>query len=237
MAQFLANLRDVKWGFGQIVDFFKRIFEAIKTNPDTKHLIDSALARIPSILPYAVYIMLALALIEAFFGKKLLTFQKFVICFVLGYAIGVHYVTPFVHNVFLIRSWIVGLVVGAVAAILCKVIYFLAVVLAAGYSTYIVCFRGMLLPVLTQYTQGRVLWSLIVAVVAVVILLFILKYVEMLGTSVLGGWIAVRSLNTAVAFTSWSWLSGATGVVVYWVLVGVVSLLGVAVQWRTRRRF
>ena len=122
MAQFLANLRDARWGFAQIIDYLKGIFNAMKNSPDTQNLIQVGLGKIAAVLPYAVYIMLALALLEAFFGKKLLTVQKFILCFAIGYAAGVHYITPFVHNVFTIRSWIVGLVVGAVSAVLCKVI-------------------------------------------------------------------------------------------------------------------
>lgn len=235
--QFFVNLKDARWGIKAILDFFKGIFNAVKANADITALWEKGINAISPALAYLPYILLALCLIEAFFGKRLLNFQKFLACFIIGFACGVHYLAPFVDKVFVMPSWITGLVVGLVAAVFCKVIYGIAVFLAAGYGTYVVAYSGSILPSVTNYTKGSLVFSLIAAAVAIVLVFVLLKVLEMVGTSFLGSWGAVKCINTAIGFMNWSWLAGKTGVIVYWSVIGVLTLITFLVQWKTRRRF
>ena len=130
-----------------------------------------------------------------------------------------------------------NLLVGLVAAVFCKVIYVIAVALAAGYGTYVVAFSGSILPALTKFTKGSLLFSLIAAAVALLLVFLLLKVLEMLGTSFLGSWGAVKCINIAIGFMNWSWLAGKTGVIVYWSVIGVLTLITFLVQWKTRKRF
>lgn len=237
VVQFFVNLKDARWGVLAIIDFFKGIFGAIKADPDIASLWEKGLNALSSISAYFVYILLALCLVEAFFGKRLLNLQKFLACFIVGFACGVHYLSPFVDKVFVMPSWITGLVVGLVCAVFCKIIYIIAVALAAGYGTYVVAFSGSILPSISKFTKGNLIFSLIAAAVVLVLVFLLLKILEMLGTSFFGAWGAVKCLNTAICFMNWSWLAGKTGVIVYWSAIGVIALLTFLVQWKTRKRF
>ena len=234
---FFVNLKDAKWGLTAIIDYIKGVFEAVKSNADISSLWEKGLSALDVIAPYFVYILLALCLVEAFFGKKLLTLQKFLAFFVIGFACGVNYLSPLVDKVFIIPSWITGIVVGIVAAVLCKILYIVVVAVVAGYGTYLVCVTGDLVPAVTNFTKSNWLYSLIAAAVVLLLVFLLLKYLEMLGTAFLGGWGAVICLNTAINFMQWSWLGGTVGVIVFWALTGIVTLIGLSVQWKTRRRF
>ena len=235
--QFFVNLKDARWGVMAIVDFFKGIFGAIKADADIAALWEKGLTALSSIHAYFAYIFLALCLVEAFFGKRLLNLQKFLACFIVGFACGVHYLSPFVDKVFVMPSWITGLVVGLVCAVFCKVIYVIAVALAAGYGTYVVAFSGSILPAVTKFTKGNIIFSLVASAVVLLLVFLLLKVLEMLGTSFLGSWGAVKCINTAISFMNWSWLAGKTGVIVYWAVIGVLTLITFLVQWKTRKRF
>ena len=235
--QFFVNLKDARWGILGIVDFFKGIFRAVKADADIVALWEKGLNAISPVLAYLPYILLALCLVEAFFGKRLLNLQKFLACFIIGFACGVHYLAPFVDKVFVMPSWITGLVVGLVGAVFCKVIYVLAAAIAAGYATYVIAYTGSVLPTVTNFTKGNLLFSIIAAAVALILVFILLKVLEMLGTSFLGSWGAVKCINIAIGFMNWYWLAGKTGVIVYWSVIGVITLATFLVQWKTRKRF
>ncbi len=235
--QFFVNLKDAKWGFGRIIEYFKGLNSAVSANEHIAMLIDKVVAAVENISMIFPYIVIAVFLIECLFGKKLLNLQKFLASFIFGYAIGVHYLTPLVHKVFDIKAWIVGLVIGIVAAVLCKIVYILAVMIVSGYGVYVLFYSGTVLTALTSYTAGKWVPSLVVGAVAIVIVLLLLRYIEMLGTAFLGAWVVVKFLNLAISFTDWSWLAGTAGVIVYWVIIGIIALLGLIVQFRTRRRY
>lgn len=236
MIEFFNNVKEAKFGFKQIIDFISGIFKSATENADIASLWDKISGFISDYLIYVAIGLIVLGLIEAFFGKKLLTLQKFLGCFAVGFCAGVVYISPLVDKLFTIPSWIVGLVIGIVAAIICKLVYILAVALFAGYSVYYICYSASVLPQVTKFTEGNWIFSLIAAAVAILLVFLLLKYIEMAGTAFLGSWLAVAALNTVTDFMSLSFIQNFN-VIVFWVLVGIVSLLGLVVQFRTRRRY
>ena len=177
-------------------------------------------------------ILAVLSLVQVFAGKKLLGLQKFIACFVVGYALGAVLLTPVIAQVFEISDWIVGLVVGVVAALLCKPIYFLSYVAVAGYGVYALCMSDVLPEAVASFTNSWYI-ALAAAVVAVVLALILRKWIEMLGTAALGAWTLFLSVEAILAACG-LWF---TAEVVVWAELGtlvVAGLLGFIVQVKTR---
>jgi hypothetical protein len=123
-----------------------------------------------------------------------------------------------------------------VLAVLCKYIYFAVVAIAVGYSVYITCVNPEILPFTTP-VNGNHLISLVIALVAVLVVFLLLKYIEMIGTSVLAAFCISRIVimhfvdYRAFAFLgNWGWVAEL-------VLVAIVGILGSVVQIKTRKRY
>lgn len=177
-------------------------------------------------------ILIALSLVQVFAGKKLLGLQKFLACFVVGYALGAVLLTPVIAEFVQIADWIVGLVVGVVAALLCKPIYFLSYVAVAGYGVYALCMSDVLPEAVASFTNNWIV-ALVAAVVAVVVALLLRKWIEMLGTAALGAWTLFLSVQALLASLS-IWF--AAEYVIWWELgtLAVGAILGFIVQVKTR---
>ena len=146
--EFFNNLANATFDFAAIGAWFSELWTNLLAHADILSLttvLDGYVAMLPAAATAGI--LLALALIVAFFGKKLLGVMKFLLCFVAGYALGVYYLAAPVQSIFeAIPSWAVGLAVGVVAALLCSLVYFLAYVLAAGGSVYLILMGGYYLP-------------------------------------------------------------------------------------------
>lgn len=236
MPQFFTDVIEARFDFAAIGEYVKNTIETLKANTAISSLWEAGLSAIASILPYLAVVFVALSLIETFFGKKLLTIQKVLGSFVVGFVLGVQYVSPIVDKVLVIQPWITGLVVGAVALILYKLIYIVAVIACAGYPVYFICYTAAYLPEVTGYTKGNMMYSGIAAAVAIVIVLLLLKYVEILGTAVLGAYFTTLCIKTMYDFTALEFLKGYESLSFY-VVFGFIALLGFIFQFKTRRRY
>ncbi len=235
--QFFTNLRDGRWSFGQIIDYFKELNATVEANAHVAGILDKAYGFIASFAGIFPYILLGIFLIEAFFGKKLLGFHKFISGFIMGYGCGVAFVAPLLDKVVEIPAWITGIVIAIVAAVLCKITYVLALIVASGYGVYLIAYSGTSLTFVTQFTEGSFVASLVAGAVVAILVLVLRKYVEMIGTAFLGSYLAVSAIMDMTGFMSWSWVSATSGAIIFWVATGLIALLGFIVQWNTRRRY
>lgn len=197
-----------------------------------KTLWDAGMGFVESILPFAWIlpaILAVLSLVEVFAGKKLLGLQKILGCFVVGFACGATFLAPVVATLVAIDAWIVGLVVGVVAALLCKPVYFIAYVVAAVAAPFYVCMSG-LIPV--AFLQNWIV-ALVIGVVVAVLAVIFRKWFEMVGTAALGAFLLVLCVD---AFTI-MFLGGIFIPVLRYAIMGVVALAGAIVQIATRRRW
>lgn len=178
------------------------------------------------------FILLGLWLVVTFLGKRLFSVLRFTAFFVTGFALGVYLLSPLVLNVIpVMPTWVIGVVTGVVAAVLSKLLYILLYALVPGYAVYTVFCGGYILPLTGNYVV-----ALLVALVLVVGLFLLRKYVEMLGISLLGGYgvaCVVRGLHD---YTSWPAFVGREwlGVLIFTVIVGTVGFI---VQYKTRDRY
>lgn len=235
--QFFSNLRDARWGFGQIIEYFRGLNGAVKANEHIAGLLEKFYGALEVLGGFLPYVILAVYLIGCFFGKKVLNTCKFISCFIIGYGCGVAFVSPLLDKVVSIPSWISGLVIAIVAAVFFKIIYVLALIAVSGYGVYLLAYSGTALSFVTQFSQGSWIISAIAAVVAVVLVLSLRKFVEMIGTAFAGSYLAVASIGALTGFTNWEWVGPTAGLIVFWIATGLIALLGFIVQWSTRKRY
>ena len=209
---------------------------ALKAEADIAPIWEMACGYIEMVVPYMAYIVMALGLVVALFGKKLLPVVKFLGFFAIGFGAGVLYLSPVIDSLFVIPSWIVGLVIGVIAAVFSKILYLIVFALVPGYAVYSACFTASVLPMVTEFTKGNLIFSLVAGVVAIVIVFLLRKWVEMLATAVIGANMLIAAINTAFDFMSLEFLQGFE-TIVFWVLVGIVALIGFIVQVKTRKRY
>ena len=233
----IDGFMNARYSFSYISAKLDKIFTAAIEDVEVASIlsmIDTALA---SVLAYLPIIFIALCLIETFFGKKLLGLQKFLLMFGLGFVGGVLIVAPIVNGFFVLPTYITGAVVGLICAILCKLLYWLGYVGVFGYSVYMVCFTGAIpeLQVVTVYTQGIQLYSLVAAAVVVIIALLLRKYIEMAGTAALGAYgIATLVIENFYDFTAL--VPGAEDIVKL-AVIAVIAFIGFVVQVKTRKKY
>ena len=236
---FFASVINAQFDFAQIWESIVGTYYAVICSPtyiEIEAFVKELLVNVPGVAVTAA--LLVLSLIQLFAGKKLLNFQKFVACFVLGFAYGVVFLAPLVETVVpLPYHWISGVVVGVIAALLCKPVYFVGYVGAAAYAAYFVCFSASVLPELTAYTQGNMVYSLVAAAVAVVLVLIFRKWIEMIGTSVLGAWCTYLCVDTLAGGLANIEALAPSIDIVMWASIAVVALIGFIVQVKTRRRY
>lgn len=236
-AEFFTTLKEGRFGFGVIKDAVVNLYYSITENPDIVPIWNWIMNLIEPIFGVVTVVLLAVALIGVFFGKKALPFYKFVFFFIVGFALGVHLLAPIIPDVVTIPSWVVGIVLAVVVAVLYKFLYYALYALCFGYSAYILAYYGCFFIKEPVYTPTRAAICVIIAV-AVICLAFVLrKYIEMLGTAALGAFMTTKIFISFVYdFTEFPFLAG-----IEWVGILVVSiilgLLGFIVQFKTRRRY
>jgi len=224
------------FSFDEIGAWFKDLFGKVTAEGGPVETYwSTGLDFIKGLLPLAWIlpaILIALSLVQVFAGKKLLGIQKFVACFVVGYALGAVLLTPVIAELFAIADWIVGLVVGVIAALLCKPIYFLSYVVAAGYGVYALCMSDVLPEAIASFTNNWIV-ALVAAVVAIVLVLILRKWIEMLGTAALGAWTLYLSVEALLLTFD---LSFDSAYELWWKFgtLAVAGILGFIVQVKTR---
>lgn len=228
-------------GFSEIGAEIGNVFAKI-TDPlgTISSLWSDATGWLESILPFAWIIpsvLALLSLIQIFFGKKLLGIQKFVACLVIGFACGTMFIYPLLADIGItfMPDWVVGLIVGIVAAILFRLIYFLAYIIAAGVAGYVLCVGNVLPEAVSQYIDYWFV-GIGVAVAFIIVALLLRRFIEMLGTAVLGAYTLYLSFCAILASLGWAIGADYT---IWWMIgfLAVGGLLGFFVQLKTGRRY
>lgn len=222
MLEFFQKVAQAAYSFQDIGDFFKKML----LEGDIRTYYEKAIGFIPD---YYIYVLLAFSVLMAFFGKKLLGPQKFIAFLAVGFGAGEVYVAPLLVNILpSLPAWVSGLVIGLIAALLCKFLYWIAVAVAAGYSVFMVLYTDMFFAL----PEPKQIIAAVAALVAIILVFIFLKFFERLGTAFLGGYLSTVLLMKAVDF-SFIPLDLA---ITKWILVGVIALLGFLVQIATRSR-
>ena len=230
---FFEMVKNASYGFMDIINGVIWLWGNICANQHIVVLRDCITPYLDLVAPYLPYILIVLYAAVALFGEKLFGILRFLSFFATGFILGVYWLTPLVLAIIpTLPTWVIGTVAGVVAAVLSKALYFLALAVCAGYSVYLVCMSGMLLPSIAgNYTIG-----LVAAGVAILLVILLRKYVARIGTAMLGGFgvaCVVRrwyDYTTLEPFVGQEWL----GVLVATL---IVALIGFAVQQKNRERY
>lgn len=221
--EFIYDLIGGRFDFSALGKSISGLYEAIMASDTVVALWNAAVSLIGAFVSYLPYLFIILALVELFFGAKLLSLQKFVFFFVAGFGLGVYYVSPLLDQFVVWPHWILGLVVGIVAAVLFKLEYVVLYIAAAAYSVYVFAF---------MYFGNNMLLSAILAAVAVVLaLIFRRKIVEFAFTAFIGAFWLLRALSPIYN------VQAALGSVVYWCIIVALAALGFFVQFKMRKRY
>lgn len=245
MQDFFANLMNASFDLAAIGAWISELYNSVVAHADIAAIIDTATSYVQMLHPAltaGIYILLSLLVV--FFGKKLLGVMKFFGFFAVGYGLGVFYLHAPIQTVLAdVPSWVIGLVVGAVAALLCALLYLLTYLLGSTYVFYLILLTGAYLPeAIAAVFKGNMVISIAVAAGLAVVVMLLRKWVEMLGTAMLGGWLTYLSINSLLSATLGYGVEGIEAVAPYvtiimWSVIGIFTLLGFIVQVRTRRRY
>ena len=238
-AEFFVCVKEARFSFNVIWTAIVSLCTSVVSNPDIVEIWGGITSFYDKYSVVFRWVLFAGCFVIAFFGKKILSVLKFSFFFVLGFALGVYFLMPIFPESIVIPAWIVGIIVGIVAAVLYRFLYVGVSVVILGYSAYMLCYHGLYINGPTvDYTTGRALISLVIAIAAVIIVLFARKYVEMVGTAVLGGWLAtltfvkcIYDYNMAIPFLAENWWLGM------FIPAAIIAAVGIVVQVRTRKRW
>lgn len=224
----LEEIMTAEFGFDDIWNLIFKVY----THPHIEGILQPVRDFIASLSPFAWGALVCLiALVFTFFGKKLIMLPVLLGSYAVAYAVGSTYIAPklasFVTTLPIdipIEIGVVGIICGAVAALLCVPCYFLALALGGGYSVYIVAYplvQAFLGADLAMYI------SLAVALVVAILLIVFRKWTEMGATSIIGAYFFMLGVNEMVL------LPQAANYAI-WI---AVAIAGIVVQIKTRRRY
>ena len=212
------------------------LFNYVFSDPNIVTINELIRQTISIVEPYLPFIYMGLSLLLVFLGKRIFPLPRFLAFLWLGFLLGTYYLSPLVLSVLPdMPAWIIGVVIGVIAAVLSKFIYFLAYAVVIAYPIYQFSFSVFLVDVLTP-EGGRYWVALAIALVVVVILFLLRKFVEMLGTAALGGFIIAESIRMLWDYTTLDFLKGIEWVGALAITV-VIALIGFIVQVKTRERY
>ncbi len=230
---FFEMVKNASYGFMDIINGVVGLWADICANQHIVVLRDCITPYLDMVAAYLPFILLALYAVVAFFGERLFGILRFLSFFATGFILGVYWLSPLVLEIIpTLPTWVIGTVAGIVAAVLSKALYFIALVVVAGYSAYLVSMSGMVLPSIA----GNYIVGIIVMAVAVVLVIVLRKFIARFGTAMLGGFgiaTVVRGwydYTTLSPFVGREWL----GVLVATL---IVALIGFAVQHKIRERY
>ena len=229
---FLKKIFAAEYDFDAMGQFFKNLYNGGFAG-FLKDTLDSIFGATSAIQPILGYLLLVLALIQLFLGKRLLGAQKLIGCIVVGYAASVAYLVPVLANwaaFFGDQPWIVGIVFAVIGGLFYKFFYMVAYVFAFAYIPYFLLYSGTL----TAALAGKAVIAGAAAAVIVVFAIVFRKWFEMLGLSALGAYCVIKVLDVKFGVIELLQMDAKT---ISLILIGVLTLIGFIIQVKTRKRY
>ena len=197
-SEFFNAVKNAEFSFVGIGEWLASIYYSITENPDIVSVWQFLTDTYNAYLIPLTLLFIVIGLTVAFYGQKITGIIKFWVFFVIGFSVGVHYLSPIIPDTVHIQSWIIGLVVAIVTAVLYKYLYYALIAAAVGYSVYLSCYAGFFISATSTYTAGKSTVSLVVALVCVAIVLAFNKWTDRILTAALGGYIVASSFSGGI---------------------------------------
>ena len=221
--EFFNTVKSAEFSFYGIRDWIVSIYESIVENPDIVNIWNFITEKFNTYLVPISILLTLLGLVVCFYGQKITGIVKFIIFFIIGFAVGVHFLFPIIPDTVGLKSWVIGIVVAIVAAVLYKYLYYALISVAVGYSVYRICFTGFFIKATAEYTAGKGFISLLVALGCVAVVLAFNKWTERILTAFFGGYISALALNRGILhFTALPIFAGSewVGILILTVALG-----------------
>ena len=235
---FFTALRDARFGFSELGQSVAELYSSITQNSDIKFIWDVALGFLNPVIFAIPYVVILFLLTTAFFGKKMLPVLKFITFLVVGFVLGTHLIPPLLADAVDIPGWICGAVIGLLAAILYRFIYVVLYGASTLYCVYIACYNAFFIAkAAADYSLDKAIVSLVVAVGVTVAAFFLQKYVEMVGTAALSGFLIALTVKNLIFDYSTVEFIGAYSWIITLAIMLLVAVPGAYVQIKKRKRY
>ena len=236
-SEFIDYLIGARFSFTYVWELLVSVYTSIASNSDVLSIWDGIMNFLNPVSTAIPYIIMAFGLIVALFGKKMGGVLKFLGFFVIGFFIGVHFLAPVIPAEVPIPIWVTGIVVAIVVAVLSKFVFVITASVTVLYSVYRLCYHGFFLDHQWEFSSGKAITALVVAVIILILTIVLFRFVEMLLFSALGGFmitsgfaLGIIDLGAIPKLGDNSWILEVS-------VIGVVTLLGFIFQFKTRRRY
>lgn len=230
-SEFIECLARAQFGFKSIWEALVDLYYSVTRNPDIEDIWEGFMTALEPIMVAMPFIIMIIGIVIGLFGKKMFFVLKFAACFLLGFIVGVYFLAPVIPESIPIPAWVIGLVIAVIFAVLFKFVYIIIYSCAVIYSVYRLCYYGFFLIEAPEYSVGKMLTSLLVAVIVLVISFILFKFVEMLITSALGSWLLAGGFSAAVVDL------GEVSWILELCVILVLTALAFVFQVKTRRRY
>lgn len=235
--EFIECLAQARFGFESIWEAIRDLYYSVTQNPDIESMwsgLMTALAPAANVIPFVIML---LGIVVGLFGKKMMWLIKFVAFFIFGFTVGVYFLAPVIPESIPIPAWVTGLVIAAISAVLYKFIYIIVYSVGITYVIYRLCYYGFFTVEEPEYTVGRMLTCLVVALIVLVISFLLFKFVEMYICSALGAWLLVGGFGMAFVDLGEIAALGDKSYILELSVILVLSVLAFIFQVKTRRRY
>lgn len=167
---------------------FTSILDSVLNEPSVAPYVAKYNGFVASLGEFFPYLLIGLCLFVGLFGRRLSGLIRVVLLFAIGFVASVHWLAPLVQPFApAVPALAIGLAVGLLAAVLSRMIYNFVYIGCIGFDVYNICFNALFFAEITAFTQGNLVYSIGAGVIAVVIALFLRKYLEMIITAAAGG--------------------------------------------------
>ena len=237
VVEFFYSVREARFNLRMLWEWVVSTFNSMTETPDIQGVWNGLMTFVAPIYTSFIWILVVACLLSAFFGRKIMGAVRFCVFFIIGFFAGIYFLAPILPAKIGIPAVVAGLVIALIAAILSKFLYTLVYVFFFGYGAYSTLLSLLLLNPTAAYSNTKAILCLAVSVVVVILALVFRKYIEMALTSFFGALGAAVLVDANVyKFTALS-LFGANARFALIIVAGVVALLALFVQVKTRRLY
>ena len=185
--------------FSQLGPWLDSVYETVISNTTILGIWDKYITSNAFISVNLKLILLALALLVTFYGRKLADPIRFITAFVVSFCLSVCYVAPLLDVFVVIEHWIIPLVIASICAILCRYIYVSVLAAAVIYPVYsLIMDPALAIP----YVGGNVAMAVILGIAAFIVFLIFRKHIERFGYSLIGGFLAAEIIRRFYDYTT-----------------------------------
>ncbi|MBP3606604.1 MAG: hypothetical protein J6J66_08420 [Clostridia bacterium] len=225
--------------FSKIAGVYEKVYNGFFSGK-VEAVWEKLMSLLSVIEPFLPYVLIALGAIELLFGKRLLGLQKFFGMFCIGYGAAVAYLVPVIPFEGIAKyAWIVGIVVGVVGILLRKFLYMVLYIGAFAFFPAWVLYSGQIAA--ASALAGNLIVAAAAGAVVAILAILLRKWVEIWGLSIFGAWAIVTVLDKPkYGIQIVDKICGLTvnqPVIIGFVLLGVLALIGIIFQTKTRKRY